>query len=103
MSWCLQWYVFKKSSSAFMVVVCSLGDVGHTPSNLRPGNPTPGHAQGSGSPSSVRPKNPTPAHATKTVPDRPGNPTPKEAAANGMEYESPNTHPSIPELPEEGE
>lgn len=64
---------------------------GTTPSAVRPGNPTPGHAQGQGSPSSVRPTNPTPAHATKVVPERPGAPSPK----GSKEIESPLTHPSL--------
>ena len=46
--------------------------VSHTPSNLRPTNPTPAHAAGQGSPAPIRPSNPTPHHASKTVPERPG-------------------------------
>ncbi|XP_064627357.1 sperm-associated antigen 17-like isoform X2 [Lineus longissimus] len=79
---------------------------GNTPSKLRPGNPTPGHAEGKGSPSPIRPNAPTPAHADakKTVQDRPGNPTPKHAGDNNQASETPSSHyPSIPERPAEEE
>ena len=75
------------NSELFFFVVPS----GTTPSAVRPGNPTPGHAEGQGSPSSVRPTNPTPAHATKVVPERPGAPSPK----GSKDFGSPYTHPSV--------
>lgn len=39
---------------------------------VRPGNPTPAHAQGQGSPAPIRPQNPTPVHAGKEKTGRPG-------------------------------
>ncbi|XP_078618505.1 sperm-associated antigen 17-like isoform X8 [Branchiostoma floridae x Branchiostoma japonicum] len=48
-----------------------------TPS-LRPTNPTPAHASGTGTPTPLRPKNPTPHAAGVTLPTRPGNPTPTQ-------------------------
>lgn len=38
---------------------------------VRPGNPTPAHAQGQGSPAPIRPQNPTPVHAGKDKTGRP--------------------------------
>lgn len=38
---------------------------------VRPGNPTPAHAQGQGSPAPIRPQNPTPVHAGKEKTGRP--------------------------------
>ena len=53
-----------------------------TPNNLRPTNPTPGHADGSGTPTPLRPDNPTPAHASKPTNPRPTNPTPAKASGD---------------------
>ena len=70
---------------------------GNTPSALRPGNPTPAHADGKGSPAPVRPQHPTPAHAVQTIQERPGKFT--------VEYPSPGSvyiyiydtsHPGLP-------
>ncbi|XP_074656457.1 sperm-associated antigen 17-like [Tubulanus polymorphus] len=73
---------------------------GNSPNKLRPGNPTPSHANGQGSPQGVRPTNPTPAHGlTNTSADRPGNPTPHRVYSVN---ESQSSHyPIIAEHPEE--
>ena len=65
-----------------------------SPNDVRPTNPTPGHATGDGTPTPVRPTNPTPVHASKSVVTnpRPSNPTPKHAAEN-----EPNESPSYEE------
>ncbi|KAI8520911.1 Sperm-associated antigen 17, partial [Branchiostoma belcheri] len=49
-----------------------------TTPNLRPTNPTPAHASGTGTPTPLRPKNPTPHAAGVSIPARPGNPTPTQ-------------------------
>ncbi|XP_056016108.1 sperm-associated antigen 17-like isoform X7 [Ostrea edulis] len=63
---------------------------------VRPGNPTPAHAQGQGSPAPIRPQNPTPVHAGKEKTGRPVNPTPKHAGG-GMD--SPSDLPSQLDYP----
>ncbi|XP_078322368.1 sperm-associated antigen 17-like isoform X10 [Crassostrea virginica] len=63
---------------------------------VRPGNPTPAHAQGQGSPAPIRPQNPTPVHAGKEKTGRPINPTPKQAGG-GMD--SPSDLPSQLDYP----
>lgn len=51
---------------------CSTG-LTASPSDVRPTNPTPGHADGVGTPTQVRPTNPTPARASQVQPmNRPG-------------------------------
>ena len=46
--------------------------VAASPSDIRPTNPTPGHATGQGTPTALRPTNPTPAHASQPhAPTRP--------------------------------
>ncbi|CAH1799483.1 unnamed protein product [Owenia fusiformis] len=67
-----------------------------TPSNLRPGAPTPAHATGQGSPAPLRPGNPTPAHGMKESRVRPDNPTPKQQADGDGTYRD-NSAPAIPE------
>ncbi|XP_061176448.1 sperm-associated antigen 17-like isoform X2 [Saccostrea echinata] len=63
---------------------------------IRPGNPTPAHAEGQGSPAPIRPQNPTPVHAGKEKTGRPINPTPKHAGG-GMD--SPSDLPSQLDYP----
>ncbi|XP_033120508.1 sperm-associated antigen 17-like [Anneissia japonica] len=66
-----------------------------SPSDVRPTNPTPGHATGQGTPTPLRPTNPTPAHASQTQGlVRPGNPTP--AGNQDMTSDTPSSHTSIP-------
>eukprot|EP00058_Branchiostoma_floridae_P014404 XP_002599892.1 hypothetical protein BRAFLDRAFT_120607 [Branchiostoma floridae] len=80
-----------------------------TPS-LRPTNPTPAHASGTGTPTPLRPKNPTPQHAAGvTFSARPGNPTPTQDSGSNSQGSVPSETPSaslsvrpttIPEHPE---
>ena len=51
-----------------------------TPNDMRPTNPTPGHASGNGTPTPLRPTNPTPLQASTADNPRPSNPTPKQAS-----------------------
>lgn len=68
--------------------------VSDTPSKMRPTNPTPGHASGSGTPTKVRPDNPTPFAASQArQAARPSNPTPSHAYSEGSNA----TRQSIPD------
>ncbi|CAH1225250.1 SPAG17 [Branchiostoma lanceolatum] len=78
-----------------------------TTPNLRPTNPTPAHASGTGTPTPLRPKNPTPHAAGVTLPSRPGNPTPTQDSTSqgSVPSETPSASLSlrpttIPEHPE---
>ncbi|XP_039272076.2 sperm-associated antigen 17-like [Styela clava] len=69
--------------------------VSDTPSKMRPTNPTPGHASGSGTPTKVRPENPTPFAASQArQAARPSNPTPSHAYSG----ESNATRQSLPDV-----
>ncbi|XP_071495561.1 sperm-associated antigen 17-like [Diadema antillarum] len=77
-----------------------------SPSDIRPTNPTPGHATGQGTPTPLRPTNPTPAHASQPHgPTRPVNPTPQGASDQGshahpnLPSETPSSHTSFPMHP----